>query len=79
MVSQIGVQPLAEIRQPEHRGVSGVESEVVENHLLARIDGGLFRADPEIRILDVVGGDAGILADEHLLAATLLDREFASL
>ena len=76
MISQLPIQRLAQIRQPKNRGVPRVEPQVVENNLLARINARLLGADPIIRILHVMRGDAGVPANINLLVTFLLDSEF---
>ncbi len=77
MIAEFTIKRLAEIWQPEHRRVSDHQRQIVEHDLLSRIDAGFSRADPEVRILDIVGGDAGILTDQHLAPTLPFHRELS--
>ena len=76
VITQLGIQRLAQVGQPEYRHLADIQAEVIEDDLVARIDRRLPRADPEIRVLHIVRGDAGILADENHFAVPVLGGEF---
>ena len=76
VVAEIGVERLAQIGQPEHGRVAGVNLQIVEHDPIIRIDRHFFGAEPILGILDVVGGDAGVFAHIDLRVAALFEGEF---
>ena len=76
MVAELGVERLAQVGKPEKREVARVEPEVFHNDLLLRIDRDFLGAHPEIRVLRVVRGDAGVLTHEYLLTVPVLGGKF---